>query len=68
MQLSVILVFLGILVSLGCALFFLLKDKGNSNRMVYALGLRVGLSIALFLFVLLAHHQGWIQSTGLPLR
>jgi hypothetical protein len=26
---------------------------------------RVGLSIALFLFVLFAHHMGWIQATGL---
>jgi hypothetical protein len=35
--------------------------------MAYALTWRVGLSVALFLFVLLAHYLGWIESTGVPL-
>lgn len=66
MRVLVLIVFLGIIVSLGSALVYLMRDRGNSNRMAYALTWRVGLSVALFLFVLLAHYLGWIESTGVP--
>ncbi|AYN22423.1 twin transmembrane helix small protein [Alcaligenes aquatilis] len=66
MRVLVLIVFLGIIVSLGSALVYLMRDRGNSNRMAYALTWRVGLSVALFLFVLLAHYLGWIDSTGVP--
>ncbi|OWT63882.1 twin transmembrane helix small protein [Candidimonas nitroreducens] len=68
MRYVVILAFLGILGSLASALYYLMRDKGGTNRTVNALTVRIGLSIALFLFVLFAHHMGWIQSTGLPAR
>ncbi|MBI5925239.1 MAG: DUF2909 domain-containing protein [Aquabacterium sp.] len=42
--------------------------KPKSNRMVHALALRVGLSIALFLFILLSYKMGWIHPTGIPLK
>lgn len=67
MRVLVLIVFLGIIVSLGSALVYLMRDRGNSNRMAYALTWRVGLSVALFLCVLLAHYLGWIESTGVPL-
>lgn len=67
MRVLVLIVFLGIIVSLGSALVYLMRDGGNSSRMAYALTWRVGLSVALFLFVLLAHYLGWIESTGVPL-
>ena len=54
-----------ILGSLGSALIFLMRDKGKSNRTVQALAMRVGLSIALFLLILLAHKLGYIQPTGI---
>jgi hypothetical protein len=65
MRYIVILAMLGILGSLASALVYLMRDKGGSNRMVNALTVRIGLSIALFLFVLFAHYMGWIESTGL---
>jgi hypothetical protein len=65
MRFVVVLAFIGILGSLGSALVYLMKDKGTTNRTVNALTVRIGLSVALFLFVLLAHHLGWIESTGL---
>ena len=68
MRFIVILAFLGILGSLASALVYLMRDKGGTNRTVNALTVRIGLSIALFLFVLFAHHMGWIQSTGMPTR
>ncbi|OZI36916.1 twin transmembrane helix small protein [Bordetella genomosp. 10] len=65
MRVLVVVAFIGILVSLGSALVYLMKDKGTTNRTVNALTVRIGLSVALFLFVLLAHQLGWIQSTGI---
>ena len=54
-----------IIASLGSALFFLMKDKGRSNRTVQALAMRVGLSITLFLIVLASYKMGWIHPTGI---
>jgi hypothetical protein len=65
MRVLVVLAFIGILVSLGSALVYLMRDQGKTNRTVNALTVRIGLSVALFLFVLFAHQMGWIQSTGL---
>jgi hypothetical protein len=64
MRIFVALVFIGIIASLGSALFYLMKDKGGTNRTVNALTVRIGLSVALFLLLLFAHHMGWIKSTG----
>lgn len=36
------------------------------RRMARALALRVGLSVALFLFILFSYWMGWIQPTGIP--
>jgi hypothetical protein len=64
MRIFVAIVFIGILASLGSALFFLMRDKGGSNKTVNALTVRIGLSVALFLVLLLAHWMGWIRTTG----
>lgn len=64
MKLFVALAFVLILASLGSALVFLMRDKGKSNRTVTALAFRVGLSIVLFVLILIAHYFGWIQPTG----
>lgn len=65
MKTLVIIAFVLILASLGFALVFLMKDKGKSNRTVKALAFRVGFSIALFVLILVAYNQGWIQPTGI---
>ncbi|MFZ9391340.1 MAG: twin transmembrane helix small protein [Burkholderiaceae bacterium] len=65
MRIFIALVFVLILFSLGSALFYLMRDKGTSNKTVRALALRVGFSVALFLFLIAAHQLGWIESTGL---
>ena len=54
-----------IIASLGSALYYMMQDRGNSSRMVHSLMLRIGLSIALFLGILLAYHFGYIQPTGI---
>lgn len=43
----ILLVMLGILVSLGSGLIFLVKDRGQTDRTVISLSIRVGLSILL---------------------
>jgi hypothetical protein len=53
-----------ILASLGSALFYLFSDRGNSTRTVRALTLRVGLSVILFLLLMLAHFSGLITLRG----
>ena len=54
-----------IILSLGTALFHLASGKGDSGRMLSALTWRIGLSVALLLFVVFAARQGWISPNGL---
>ena len=59
------IVLLMIVASMGSALYYMMKGRGNSTRMVHLLMLRIGLSVALFLGILLAHYFGLIQATGI---
>lgn len=63
--------FVAILASLGAALFFMMrggrKPGEGSRRMAWALTARIGLSVLLFLCILLAWKLGYIQPKGLPL-
>ncbi|HEX2530056.1 MAG TPA: twin transmembrane helix small protein [Burkholderiaceae bacterium] len=65
MKIIVIILFMLIVGSLASALLFLMRDKGKSDRTVQALVLRIGFSIVLFVFILVAHYLGWIQPTGI---
>ena len=49
----IILVFVGIVVSLASGLFSLVNDKGDSRRTLRALTWRIGLSVGLFLFLMI---------------
>lgn len=61
MRVLVIIFLVLILASLASALGFLLKDRGSGRRTVMALSIRVGLSIALFLMLMLSHRFGLIS-------
>lgn len=69
----VIIGFIAILASLGFAMLFMLKGgekdkqdpKSKANNMAKALAFRVGLSILLFICILLAWKFGYIQPTGI---
>ncbi|MES2323177.1 MAG: twin transmembrane helix small protein [Pseudomonadota bacterium] len=65
MNYLVAIAFVLIIACLGFALFFLMRDKGKSNRTVNALAMRVGLSITLFLILLASYYMGWIAPTGI---
>ena len=70
MMYLVILAFVAIIGSLGAALYFMLKGgnegQARSKHMARALAFRVGLSILLFVCVLIAWKLGYIQPTGIP--
>ena len=61
MRIIIVIAFIGILGSLGSALVYLVRDRDSTNRTVNALTVRVGLSVALFLFILFSHWMGWIE-------
>ncbi len=61
----IIAVFVLILASLFSGLYFMMKDKGNGTRTVKALSFRVGLSVALFLLILLGFATGVLKPHGL---
>jgi formate/nitrite transporter FocA (FNT family) len=73
MKIFVALAFLAILASLGSALFFMMKGSGRTadgqtktGHMARALAFRVGLSIVLFVCILVAWKMGYIQPGGIP--
>jgi phosphotransferase system glucose/maltose/N-acetylglucosamine-specific IIC component len=61
MRIIILLALAGILLALGSALVYLIRDRGTTNRTVNALTVRVGISVALFVFILFAYWMGWIQ-------
>lgn len=60
MKILVILFVIFIVGSLGSALYFMIKDKGQSDRMVKALTVRVALSVVLFALLMLGFYFGLI--------
>ena len=60
MKILVILFLIFIVASLGSALYYLVKDKGQSDRVVKALTVRVALSVALFALLMLGFYFGLI--------
>ena len=65
MRVIVFLFLAVILFSLGSALYYLIKDKGQSDRTVKALTVRITLSIVLFLILMLGFYFGLISPQGL---
>jgi hypothetical protein len=61
------LAFLGILVSLATALFFMVRNKPENedtpkaSPMAKALAFRIGISVVLFISILVSWKMGWIQ-------
>jgi len=72
----IVLFLLLIIASLGTAGFFMLrrptedgqKKSAQSRNMARALTFRIGLSVTLFLCILIAWQLGYIHPTGVPLR
>ncbi len=60
MRIIVIAGLLIIVLSLASALIYLVKDKGGSDRTVKALTWRIGLSLGLFLLLMVGAYTGLI--------
>jgi len=59
-KLIILLMLLGVIGSLFSGLFFLYRDQGTGDRTVKALTLRISLSIALFVLLMLGIRFGLI--------
>ena len=71
MKTLMVLLMVAVLGALASAGVFMLRKGGEggdrrSKNMARALAVRVGLSVALFLFILLRWYMGWVRPTGLP--
>jgi hypothetical protein len=60
MRIIVILFLITILASLGSALYYMVKAPNGDGRMARALALRVGLSVTLFLMLMVGYYFGLI--------
>jgi hypothetical protein len=60
----VILLFI-IIGSLLSALFYLVRDSGDSNRTVKALTIRIALSLFAFIILMAGYFSGLIQPHGI---
>jgi len=71
MKTVIVIALVLVLASLAGAGVFMLRKGGQTEsrdaRMARALAVRVGLSIALFIFILLSWYMGWIKPSGLPM-
>lgn len=71
MKIFMVVMLVAVLGALASAGIFMLRKDGDgdqrSHRMARALALRVGLSVALFLFILLSWWMGWVKPGGLPI-
>ena len=63
-KIIVILFLFAIIGSLFSGLFFLMKDKGASERTVKALTVRVSMSVLLFILLMIGFATGLLQPHG----
>jgi len=66
-KLFIVLFILAILFSLGSALYYLLHDHGDSTRMVKALSYRIGLSLLLFVLLMVGFATGVLKPHNIAL-
>jgi type VI protein secretion system component VasK len=70
MKTVLVLMMVAVLVALGSAGLFMLRKgdptKPRERLMARALAVRVALSVALFLLILLSWRMGWIRPSGIP--
>lgn len=71
MKTLLVVMLVAVLGALASAGFFMLKKReqgdGGDRRMARALALRVGLSVAVFVLIMLGWWMGWIRPTGIPI-
>jgi len=63
-KILVVLLLLVILSTLFSGMYYMMKDKGKSDRVVKALTWRIGLSVVLFALLMIGAATGLIQPHG----
>jgi len=61
MRWIVIAMLVGIMLSLGSGMFYLVKNKSSNDQTARALTWRIGLSLLLFLMIVLIYRMGWVS-------
>jgi hypothetical protein len=64
-KIVVIVLLLTVIFSLGSALFHFVKHGGDSDKMLKSLTWRIGLSVGIFILLLIGQAMGWITPHGL---
>ncbi|MCZ6561161.1 MAG: twin transmembrane helix small protein [Gammaproteobacteria bacterium] len=65
MRLLALIILLVIIISLGSALRYLVSDEGKTDRVLKALTWRIGMSVGLFVLLMLAWYFGLIEPHGI---
>lgn len=65
-KILIALTMIAILFTLFRALYFLAIGDTNSKKTVNSLSWRIGLSIALFVLIVIGIFMGWVEPHGLP--
>jgi hypothetical protein len=63
-RIIVLTLLVGIVASLGSALYYLVRDRGTGGGTVRALTVRIGLSVFLFVMLFVLYWLGLIQPHG----
>jgi hypothetical protein len=61
MKIVILVLLLAVVASLFSGLYFVYKDKGNSNRAVISLTVRIVLSVITFALLMASYYFGWWQ-------
>ena len=64
-KLFILFLLLVVLISLGSALYHLVNNKGDSDKLVKSLTWRIGLSVGIFILLIIGQVLGLIQPHGL---
>jgi succinate dehydrogenase/fumarate reductase cytochrome b subunit len=67
-KIFIVLVFIAIIYNLGAGLYYMMTDKGTTNRTVNALTRRIAISVALFALVGVGIWMGWVEPHGIVVR
>ena len=65
-KILIVALLMAVIVSLFSGLFFLIRDGGQTNRVINSLALRVALSVLLLLVILLSLWQGGLTLNPTP--
>jgi TRAP-type C4-dicarboxylate transport system permease large subunit len=60
-KIALVIMLFVVIFNLGQALYFMMTDKGQSNRTVWALTRRIGLSLVLILMIVVGIWAGWLH-------